>query len=210
MEKEATKAKILEIARELFYQRGFNGVSIREIAQKSGANISAINYHFGSKKDLFTKVIDESFQVFSDTMTKLTKEFSSVESLAEGMLAFSLENKELMRSCIRSVLIEHPDDTLDLKEFEALNAMDSLPPGGKNVAKFLHKKYGLPEDGKITWWFIRSFYFLVLHHALVCCFTTFKLIQQKSPELHSEKSYFEGVKIATKALLDHALKENQS
>ena len=42
--------KILEAATDLFAANHFNGVSIKEIAKKSGVNSALISYYFGGKK----------------------------------------------------------------------------------------------------------------------------------------------------------------
>jgi AcrR family transcriptional regulator len=52
-----TKQALLEAAGELFSESGLDGASIRSIAEKVGANIAAINYHFGSKENLYTEVL---------------------------------------------------------------------------------------------------------------------------------------------------------
>lgn len=42
--------KILLAATDLFAANHFNGVSIKEIAKKSGVNSALISYYFGGKK----------------------------------------------------------------------------------------------------------------------------------------------------------------
>jgi len=51
-----TREALLEAAEELFSQRGFNAVSVREIAQAAGANLGSIPYHFGSKENLLLEI----------------------------------------------------------------------------------------------------------------------------------------------------------
>lgn len=53
-----TSALLLEAARELFADRGYDGTSIRAITGRAGANLGAVNYHFGSKKALYHRVIE--------------------------------------------------------------------------------------------------------------------------------------------------------
>ena len=48
-----TKMALILAAGELFADHGFDGASIRAIAEKAGANIAAVNYHFGSKEHLY-------------------------------------------------------------------------------------------------------------------------------------------------------------
>lgn len=53
-----TKEKIAETALELFSQRGYSGVSIREIARAVGIRESSIYNHFESKKAIFDEIVD--------------------------------------------------------------------------------------------------------------------------------------------------------
>lgn len=52
-----TKRALIEAAGELFAEHGLDGTSIRAIAEKGSANIAAINYHFGSKENLYTETL---------------------------------------------------------------------------------------------------------------------------------------------------------
>lgn len=51
-----TKERILAEAEKLFAEKGYNGVSVREITQAAGCNLAAVNYHFGNKKKLYFDV----------------------------------------------------------------------------------------------------------------------------------------------------------
>ncbi len=53
-----TKSRILDIAEELFGERGLDRVSIRDITDGAKVNLAAINYHFGSKDDLVAAVFE--------------------------------------------------------------------------------------------------------------------------------------------------------
>ena len=52
---QKTRERILEAACELFGSRGFNAATVGEISQKAKCNIAAINYHFGSKAQLYSE-----------------------------------------------------------------------------------------------------------------------------------------------------------
>lgn len=43
----------MEAAEMLFAEKGFNGTSVRDIAEKAGVNLAMISYYFGSKDKLF-------------------------------------------------------------------------------------------------------------------------------------------------------------
>lgn len=53
----STKNKILDAADVLFADKGFNGTSLREITSQANVNLAAVNYHFGSKKELIKAVM---------------------------------------------------------------------------------------------------------------------------------------------------------
>lgn len=57
-----TKNAILNASLELFALKGFRGTSVREIALKAQANISAISYHFNSKEGLYKAVLLHCFR----------------------------------------------------------------------------------------------------------------------------------------------------
>jgi len=52
-----TAAALLDAARELFAERGYDGASIRAITRRAGVNLGAVTYHFGSKEALYHAVI---------------------------------------------------------------------------------------------------------------------------------------------------------
>jgi AcrR family transcriptional regulator len=54
---EATRERLLGAAEELFADRGYNAVSMRDIAKQANVNLAAAGYHFGSKENLFVESI---------------------------------------------------------------------------------------------------------------------------------------------------------
>ncbi|MCX7604602.1 MAG: TetR family transcriptional regulator [Bryobacteraceae bacterium] len=53
----ATRERILDAAERLFAEHGFAGTSLRDITAEAGVNLAAVNYHFGSKDELFLAVV---------------------------------------------------------------------------------------------------------------------------------------------------------
>lgn len=54
---DGTREKLLGAAEQIFAERGFYGATVREICLRAGANVAAVNYHFGDKLTLYTEVL---------------------------------------------------------------------------------------------------------------------------------------------------------
>lgn len=52
-----TRARLLATAEQLFAERGFKAVTVREICSAAEANLAAVNYHFGDKLGLYREVL---------------------------------------------------------------------------------------------------------------------------------------------------------
>ena len=55
-----TRQRLLEIAGQIFAQRGYARTTSKEICKRAGANIAAVNYHFGGKEGLYAAVLEEA------------------------------------------------------------------------------------------------------------------------------------------------------
>lgn len=64
MAQKDTVTSILNAAEELFSERGFAETSLRNITTRAGVNLAAVNYHFGSKKELIQAVFARFLKPF--------------------------------------------------------------------------------------------------------------------------------------------------
>lgn len=62
-----TRAKIQQIAVELFSEHGYEGTSLREIAERLGVTKAALYYHFRSKEDIIGSLV-EDYQAQMDAL----------------------------------------------------------------------------------------------------------------------------------------------
>ena len=53
----ATREALLSAATTVFAERGFQNSTVRDICQLAGANVAAVNYHFGGKEELYGEVV---------------------------------------------------------------------------------------------------------------------------------------------------------
>jgi len=53
--------KLLKAAIEVFAEKGYKNTTVAEICRRAGSNIAAVNYHFGSKDELYATVWKNAF-----------------------------------------------------------------------------------------------------------------------------------------------------
>ncbi|CAM4188223.1 transcriptional regulator, TetR family [Pedobacter westerhofensis] len=95
MEKPDKRSSILAAAEVLFSELGYEGTSTRQIAKESGANMSMINYYFGSKEGVFLEIMNRRMENFKAELTiideykisPMEKLFMVVEGYAQRILA---------------------------------------------------------------------------------------------------------------------------
>ena len=61
MTESSTKQRLLEAAAEVYAEKGYHNVRVREICARADANIAAVNYHFGDKQQLYDDVLRYAF-----------------------------------------------------------------------------------------------------------------------------------------------------
>jgi AcrR family transcriptional regulator len=87
----ATKDRLLDTAEALFMEHGFEATSLRSITAAAGVNLAAVNYHFGSKEDLFravlTRRLDPMNQQRLDLLTALEREAAGRPVPCENILS---------------------------------------------------------------------------------------------------------------------------
>src|SRR6187402_1656305 len=83
MEYNDKQVQIMETAEILFAEKGFNGTSVRDIAEKANVNLAMISYYFGSKDKLLEAIFEyrgEAIKLKLESMLG-NKELSSLEKM---------------------------------------------------------------------------------------------------------------------------------
>ncbi len=96
-QKEELKGKILEAAKELFIQRGFEETSIRNIAEKIEYSPTTIYLHFKDKDDIFYALHQEGFILLNQYLRALQNvadPFERLKAITKAYITFGLENRE--------------------------------------------------------------------------------------------------------------------
>src|SRR5262245_10034344 len=62
-----TRERVLKAAAQLFADRGFKKVTVRDICRTARANVAAVNYHFGDKGGLYREVLQLAIETMRST-----------------------------------------------------------------------------------------------------------------------------------------------
>ncbi|WP_405923378.1 TetR/AcrR family transcriptional regulator [Streptomyces sp. NBC_00035] len=86
---QRTRAGLQTAALELLAQRGPEGVTLREITARAGANVAAVSYHFGSLKALCDSAIEHALERYLDAQILALGSLGSTSTLQEVAAAFA-------------------------------------------------------------------------------------------------------------------------
>lgn len=100
-EKQETRSKIMDAARTLFMDKGYEGVSMRQIAQAIEYTPTTIYGHFQDKEELFLEICHEDFAQLAQTFVKAAKIADPIERLRKIghiYIEFGVENPNHYRT----------------------------------------------------------------------------------------------------------------
>jgi len=136
---QPTRDRILDVAEELFAENGFGATSMRAITGRAGVNLSAVNYHFGSKDGLVRAIVARRLQPMN---TERLRRLRLLEQTSQGAVPLD----DLIRA--------FAGPALELSRDEA--------GGGARFIRFLGRTYTEPSETLQS--AVRSLYEEVIEH----------------------------------------------
>jgi TetR/AcrR family transcriptional regulator, regulator of cefoperazone and chloramphenicol sensitivity len=159
---DSTREKLLEAAEQIFAERGFDGATVREICLRAGANIAAVNYHFGDKQNLYTEVL---------------RRFAHMLDVERAIADRTLPPEELLRKIIRMRLrgvfaSDHPDRLFRLLVHEWIRPTPAMDRLANEMLRPLYDRFreivggilGLPPDHEKTRLCVHSIMGQAIHY----------------------------------------------
>jgi TetR/AcrR family transcriptional regulator len=201
-ESGGTATRILDAAEALFAQRGFAGVSVREIAGQVGLNQASIYNHFPSKQALYEAVLERGFQPIVDLLAEgehglHTRDFQ--DRLLEQLVDHLWRTPHLPKLIQREVL-----DGGEYLERLADRWLKPIYEQGKQAMEATRDLAEWPEQD-------RPLLILGLYHLLFGHFTSAALFERVvgidplSPEMR--RRHLDFLKLASERLLHRGLSE---
>jgi AcrR family transcriptional regulator len=71
MSAEDTRQRILDVSAELFVEQGYDGTSLREIAERLGVTKAALYYHFSSKEQILRALLEPGNEMLTELLARL-------------------------------------------------------------------------------------------------------------------------------------------
>ena len=98
---QGTKGHIIAVARRLFSEYGYLGVSMSDIAEKLNISKPALYYHFTGKTEIYEKVLDEVLAALKLSIAEAFNEKTSekkLHRLIRDYLRFGFREKNLIKA----------------------------------------------------------------------------------------------------------------
>jgi AcrR family transcriptional regulator len=86
---QRTRDGLQTAALELLAQRGQDGLTLREITDRAGANVAAVSYHFGSLRALCDSAIEHALERYLDAQIQALASLGPAPTLQEVATAFA-------------------------------------------------------------------------------------------------------------------------
>jgi AcrR family transcriptional regulator len=105
MEFNDKQIQIIEAAEELFADRGFDGTSVRDIAESAGVNLAMISYYFGSKEKLMEAMFTYRGEHYKLTLQNIIKNDSLNSMQKVEKLIDEYIDRIFKKKCFHKVMV---------------------------------------------------------------------------------------------------------
>jgi AcrR family transcriptional regulator len=115
------QVQLLDTAEKLFSQKGFDGTSVRDIAEAAGINTAMISYYFGSKEKLMEEIFERKSLNIREKVDNLLKDDSldplqKMYSLVDGYIEGILQRKRFHRILLCEQIINQNPPIIQMVE----------------------------------------------------------------------------------------------
>jgi AcrR family transcriptional regulator len=88
------RSQLISVGRGVFAERGFDGASVEEIAERAGVSKPIVYEHFGGKEGLYAVVVDRELEQVTSSVSEAIAHGSARDRLGAATLAFLKYVKE--------------------------------------------------------------------------------------------------------------------
>jgi AcrR family transcriptional regulator len=204
-----TKEHILSVATDLFAKNGFEGTSVRDIANQAEVNLAAINYHFQNKENLYFEVFNSCYAAMENDISKIGAD-SSLDTKEFCWLVFEYfsNNGSHLLNTFRISFSEKLSTCENLPCISE-DEMKMGPPGKEMLLEMITKDLGESIPAKGRHWAMRMIFADIFHFALMSNIPFMRTQKLKlfffKPEEQKRSIYF-----MVEAMLDYLRKNPEN
>jgi AcrR family transcriptional regulator len=111
--------KLMAVAMDLFCQRDFASVTIKDIARAAKVNSALIYYYFKDKEDLFRVMMEQAILQALDNYTRLKARHTDPTDLINDWFENNVEMSVLMRKLVK-IMIDYSHSSVRVASVETL------------------------------------------------------------------------------------------
>jgi AcrR family transcriptional regulator len=184
-EKVQTKEKIIAVASELFSRFGYVGTSIRDIASQSGVNVASINYHFGSKGNLYWATVDEKHKWLDQGIQEICEHADDIGDVIVKAYHYLMQDTTAIRTAMKMMLtdgVPEPEGDLATVIIENLG-----PPGAQHLVRVLRKSVAAAVTDQAVHFGMKCLFGSLIHWATMSASCKVEAMKASIPELQGEE-----------------------
>jgi AcrR family transcriptional regulator len=126
--------KIISTAETLFSDKGYDGTSVRDIADHAHVNVAMISYYFGSKEKLMQAIFEQRTETLSTQIETLLKDdkitaFEKIEIVIDDYVSRAVKKHKFFKLMIceqmleKNITINHLLKRLKTKNLELISKL---------------------------------------------------------------------------------------
>jgi AcrR family transcriptional regulator len=142
---DQTRTRLIDAAGEMFAELGFHHTTVRQICQRAGANIAAVNYHFRDKTGLYMEVVRQSMRAAQLDMVRaaIKARLESLRSLDLSDWHFRIFAHELAKPTpAMNVVVNEAIRPLYSRMCNVVGSLLRLPPEHEKTRLCAHRIIG--------------------------------------------------------------------
>ena len=171
------RERILQNGAELFAQKGFSAVGVREVTDKAGVNVSMTSYYYGGKNGLLKAIITDFFKKAGDVIKEVSVMDTPTDEKIKLLVNLLLEMMLTHQNICRVAIFELPFDIPEISEFKEELFKENI----RMIIDIFKEKYNF-KDETIQLIIGPAFYSLLFSH----CYFSNILRQDKDSKYYKK------------------------
>lgn len=136
------RERILQNGAELFAQKGFSAVGVREVTDAAGVNVSMTSYYYGGKSGLLKAILTDYFKKTGDIIKEVSVMNIPTDKKIQELIKLLLEMMMTNQNICRVAIFELPFDIPEVSEYKEQLFKENI----KMIVEIFKEKYNLKDE----------------------------------------------------------------